>query len=70
MINILLYLKTKMNDKALAQQSYIRLPSQLLFNQPLLEVFVSRNTRNAFNLLNNYVNKSTLRYFDNQGTIE
>jgi len=59
-----------MNDKALAQQSYIRLPSQLLFNQPLLEVFVSRNTRNAFNLLNNYVNKSTLRYFDNQGTIE
>jgi superfamily I DNA and/or RNA helicase len=53
-----------------AQQLCILLTSQLLFNQPPLEVFVNENTRNAYNLLNNYVNKSTRRYLDNHGNIK
>jgi len=53
-----------------AQQLCILLTSQLLFNQPPLELFVNENTRNAYNLLNNYVNKSTRRYLDYHGNIK
>jgi len=53
-----------------AQQLCIILTSQLLFNQPPLELFVNENTRNAFNLLNNYINKSTKRYLDHHGNIK
>jgi superfamily I DNA and/or RNA helicase len=53
-----------------AQQLCILLTSQLLFNQPPLEVFVNENTRNAYNLLNNYVNKSPRRYLDDHKNIE
>jgi hypothetical protein len=53
-----------------AKQLCIILTSQLLFNQPPLEVFVHETTRNAFNLLNNYINKSTKRYLDSHGNIK
>jgi hypothetical protein len=53
-----------------AQQLCILLTSQLLFNQPPLELFVHENTRNAFNLLNNFVNRSTKRYLDSHGNIK
>jgi len=53
-----------------AQQLCILLTSQLLFNQPPLELFANENTRNAYNLLNNYVNKSIRQYLDNHGNIK
>ena len=53
-----------------AQQLCILLTSQLLFNRPPLELFVNENTRNAFNLLNNFVHKSTKLFLDCQGNIK
>ncbi|CAF1331951.1 unnamed protein product [Adineta steineri] len=53
-----------------AQQLCILLTSQLLFYQPPLELFVNGNTRNAYTLLNNYVNKSTVRLLDSDGNIK
>lgn len=53
-----------------AQQICILLTSQLLFNRPPLELFVNENSRNAYNLLNNFVNKSTKQYLDCQGNLK
>ncbi|CAF1163663.1 unnamed protein product [Rotaria sordida] len=53
-----------------AKQLCILLTSQLLLNQPPLELFVNGNTRNAYTLLSNYVNKSTIRLLDNHGNIK
>ena len=53
-----------------AQQLCIFLTSELVFNHPPLEVFVNEDTRNAYNLLNNYINKSTKRYLNNYGNIK
>ncbi|UJR29914.1 hypothetical protein I4U23_017462 [Adineta vaga] len=53
-----------------AQQLCILLTSHLLVNQPPLEIFVDGNTRNAYTLLSNYVNKSTIQYLDNEGNIK
>lgn len=53
-----------------AQQLCIFITSQLLFNQSPLDLFVNENTRNAYSLLNNYVNKSTRRYLDSHGNIK
>ncbi|CAF5035175.1 unnamed protein product [Rotaria sp. Silwood1] len=53
-----------------AQQLCILITSQLLFNQPPLELFVNDNTRNAYTLLNNYIDKSTIRLLDNHGNIK
>jgi hypothetical protein len=53
-----------------AQQLCIILTSNLLFNQPPLELFVNGNTRNAFTLLSNYINKSTRILLDNYGNVK
>ncbi|CAF4833704.1 unnamed protein product, partial [Rotaria sp. Silwood1] len=53
-----------------AQQLCILITSQVLFNQPPLELFVNDNTRNAYTLLNNYIDKSTIRLLDNHGNIK
>ena len=53
-----------------AQQLCIIITSQLLFNQPPLELFVNGNTRNAYTLLSNYINKSIIRYLDSHGNIK
>ncbi|CAF3516523.1 unnamed protein product [Rotaria sp. Silwood1] len=53
-----------------AKQLCILITSQLLYNQPPLELFVNGNTRNAYTLLSNYVNKSTIRLLDNHGNIK
>ncbi|CAF3401151.1 unnamed protein product, partial [Rotaria sp. Silwood2] len=46
------------------QQLFILIKSQLLFNQPPLELFVNGNARNAYTLLCNYINKSTIQLLD------
>jgi superfamily I DNA and/or RNA helicase len=53
-----------------AKQLCILLTSQLLFYRPPLELFVNGSTRNAYTLLNNYVNKSTVRLLDSYGNIK
>ncbi|CAF4027514.1 unnamed protein product [Rotaria sordida] len=53
-----------------AQQLCILITSQLLFNQPPLELFINGNTRNAYTLLSNYINKSIIRLLDNYGNIK
>ncbi|CAF2810676.1 unnamed protein product, partial [Rotaria sp. Silwood2] len=46
------------------QQLFILIKSQLLFNQPPLELFVNGNARNAYTLLCNYINKSIIQLLD------
>ncbi|CAF1397039.1 unnamed protein product [Adineta ricciae] len=53
-----------------AQQLCILLTSQLMFNQPPLDLFINENTRNAYTLLSNYINKSIIRYLDNEGNVK
>jgi len=52
-----------------AQQLCILLTSDVLFNQAPFDVFVNENTRNAFNLLNNFVSKSIQINLDEHGNI-
>lgn len=53
-----------------AQEICILLTSQLLIDQPPLELFVNGNTRNAYTLLCNYVNRSSVRLLDDKGAIK
>lgn len=53
-----------------AQQLCILLTSQLLFNRPPLDLFIHESTRNAYNLLNNFVNKSSKLFLDCQGNVK
>ncbi|CAF4442784.1 unnamed protein product, partial [Rotaria sp. Silwood2] len=53
-----------------AQQLCILITSQLLFNQPPLDLFVNDNTRNAYTLLCNYINKSIIQLLDKHGNIK
>ncbi|CAF3393552.1 unnamed protein product [Rotaria sp. Silwood2] len=53
-----------------AQQLCILITSQLLFNQPPLDLFVNGNTRNAYTLLCNYINKSIIQLLDKHGNIK
>lgn len=53
-----------------AKQLCILLTSQLLINQPPLELFVNGNTRNAYTLLSNFVNRSTVGLLDNHGNVK
>lgn len=52
-----------------AQQLCILLTSTLLINQPPLQLFINGTTRNAYSLLSNYYNKSTIRSLDQNGSI-
>ncbi|CAF3717477.1 unnamed protein product [Rotaria socialis] len=53
-----------------AQEICILLTSQLLLNQPPLELFIDESTRSAYTLLSNYVNKSKIRLLDDYGNIK
>ncbi|CAF4532315.1 unnamed protein product [Rotaria sp. Silwood2] len=52
------------------QQLCILIKSQLLFNQPPLELFVNGNARNAYTLICNYINKSIIQLLDKHGNIK
>ncbi|CAF2060799.1 unnamed protein product [Rotaria magnacalcarata] len=53
-----------------AKQICILLTSQLLINHPPFELFANENTRNAYTLLSNFIDKSTIRLLDTNGNIK
>ena len=53
-----------------AQQLCIILTSQCVYNQAPLELFVNESTRNAYNLLSNFINKSSIRSLNLLGNVQ